>query len=109
MEWLLIWIFCAVAAAMIGANKNAGFLGFLLGLFFGPFGILFAALMNGNRKQCPACKSKIHAEATICPHCRTAIAPAGAVEDDQTTGMPKRAPAIGDESGRFVNDRKKDF
>lgn len=108
MEWLLIWIFCGVAAAMIGANKNAGFLGFLLGLFFGPFGILFAVLMNGNRKQCPACKSKIHPQATICPQCRTALSPGGAVEHHETTGMPKRAPAIADDSGR-IDDQKKDF
>lgn len=73
MEFFLLWILCAVVAAMIGSRKGRGGLGFFLGFFFGPFGILFALLIQGNRRECPACRSMIHKEATICPHCQTAI------------------------------------
>ena len=75
MGWLFFWIMCAIAAAMIGATKGRGFSGFLAGLLLGPFGVLFAFLARGNRVDCPACKSNIHPEATMCPHCRTAVTP----------------------------------
>ena len=42
----------------------------MLGLLFGPFGILFAALAKGDRKQCPHCKERMHKDATVCPHCQ---------------------------------------
>lgn len=68
---VLTWVFCGIAAAMIGNKKGCGGQGFFLGFFFGPFGLLFILLAEGNRRQCPACKSMIYPEATICPHCRT--------------------------------------
>jgi predicted amidophosphoribosyltransferase len=71
----LIWLLCAVAGAMIGSSKGETGTGFVLGLLFGPFGILFAWL-KGNRQTCQACKSSIHAEATICPNCRTPLSKA---------------------------------
>lgn len=93
MGWVMFWILCAVAAALIGASKGRGGLGFLLGLLFGPFGILFAALSSGNRRECPSCKSKIHPEATVCPVCRSGVRPEakGVSGYDDVTGLPKRA------------------
>jgi hypothetical protein len=38
---LLIWLMCAVAGAMIGSSKGETATGFVLGLLFGPFGMLF--------------------------------------------------------------------
>jgi hypothetical protein len=70
--WLLLWILCGIAAAMIAAKKGRAGQGLVLGFLLGPFGILFALLMSGNRSQCPACKSMIP-EATICPYCRSAL------------------------------------
>jgi hypothetical protein len=67
---LLLWLLCGIAAAMIGAKKGAGCLGFILGVILGPFGILFALVMKGNRRVCPHCKELIHQEATTCPHCQ---------------------------------------
>jgi hypothetical protein len=32
-------------------------------------------LVKENRQTCQACKSLIHEQATICPHCRTAVEP----------------------------------
>jgi hypothetical protein len=61
---------------MIGNKKGCGAQGFVLGLVFGPFGLMFMLLADGNRRSCPACKSMIHPEATICPHCRSSVEPA---------------------------------
>jgi hypothetical protein len=88
-----IWFLCAVAAAMIGSGKGRCGLSFFLGLLFGPFGILFALCMTGNRRDCPSCKSKIHAEATVCPMCRSPLAPASAVQYDEITGSRLRTMA----------------
>ena len=60
-----VWLLCAVAGAMIGRSKGQAANGFALGLLLGPFGILFALLMKGNRLTCHACRSSIHAEATF--------------------------------------------
>lgn len=73
MEWLLIWFLFAAGGAAIGVPKDRGLLGFFLGLLFGPFGLLFICLIPGNRRTCPACKMRVHPEASICPHCRSEI------------------------------------
>ncbi len=38
-------VFCVACGAVIGGMKNQAFLGALLGLFLGPFGILIACLL----------------------------------------------------------------
>jgi len=68
-----VWMFCGIVSAMVGAKKGEGCLGFILGMFLGPFGILFALLSKGNRKTCPFCKEMIHQDASVCSHCRSAI------------------------------------
>jgi hypothetical protein len=74
MEFVLLWLVCAVIAAAIGGRKGEAGSGFLIGLVFGPLGILFALLSSGNRVPCPHCKEMIHKKAKICPQCRTALA-----------------------------------
>jgi hypothetical protein len=71
MEFIIIWFLCGVAAAVIGSRKGAGCSGFFLGLLFGPFGIIIALAMKGDRIRCPLCKELIHKKAVICPHCRS--------------------------------------
>lgn len=83
MGWFIFWILCAIAGATIGASKGVAFLGFLLGLVFGPFGIIFAAISRGNRRDCPACLSKIHPQATVCPVCKKSSR-----EYDEVTRLP---------------------
>jgi hypothetical protein len=73
MEWLLVWLVCALIASAIGSKKGEPFSGFLFGAVLGPLGVLLALLSSGNRKPCPACREKIHKKATVCPHCRTAL------------------------------------
>jgi hypothetical protein len=70
MGLVVFWVLCGVVAAIIGEQKGSGCTGFMLGLLFGPFGILFAALAKGDRKQCPHCKERMHKDATVCPHCQ---------------------------------------
>lgn len=70
MEIFFIWLFCAIAAGMIGARKGQAMLWFTVGFLFGPFGVLFALLSKGKRKPCPYCKELIHKEAAVCPRCQ---------------------------------------
>jgi hypothetical protein len=43
---ILVWLLCAFTGGMMGDLKGVPGLGFLLGLLFGPFGILFAFLLK---------------------------------------------------------------
>lgn len=67
---VMFWVMCAIGAAAIGGRRNRAGTGFVLGLLFGPFGMLFSLLIQGNRSLCPHCKELVHEQATICPHCR---------------------------------------
>lgn len=73
LEVIIIWLLFGFVAAVIAARKNAGCFGFVLGVLLGPFGILIAIFMKGNRKACPLCKELVHVEAKICPHCQREI------------------------------------
>jgi hypothetical protein len=68
--WILIWVISAIAAAVIGSGKGEGATGFLVGVLFGPLGVLFAALSSGNRVRCSSCAESMRKGARICPHCR---------------------------------------
>ena len=73
MEFLIIWGLFGVAAAVVASNRGAsGCLWFILGLLFGPFGLILA-FFSGPKQICPLCKSKIHKEATVCPKCNRDI------------------------------------
>lgn len=75
MELLVIWVLFGIGAAIIASNKGAsGGLWFFLGVLFGPFALL-AACFQG--KACPHCRSKIHAEAKVCPKCQREVVAGG--------------------------------
>jgi hypothetical protein len=51
MGWVIFWVLCGVASAIIGGNKaRSGFGWFLFGCLLGPFGILLA-LMASKQTQ----------------------------------------------------------
>lgn len=55
----IVMIASASVGADIGRVKNAGGYGFLLGLFFGPFGWIGAGLID-KRPKCPACGTRLN-------------------------------------------------
>lgn len=73
MPLFLFWILCGVAASIIGARKGEGCMSFIVGMIFGPFGILFAVLSKGNRKECEHCREWINNLARVCPHCQRPV------------------------------------
>jgi hypothetical protein len=74
MEILPVFIIAAVlfgiVGLQIGAQKDNAWGGFLLGLFFGPFGPIYAALID-RRNNCPVCGTKLNGKPQICGGCRT--------------------------------------
>lgn len=76
--WTLLttfgWLTCPFIGLEMGAKRNAGRSGFLLGLLFGPIGCILTAFID-CRPPCPACgmpvttreKNKCY---RICPQCR---------------------------------------
>lgn len=73
MGFVILWIICAFVGAALGSRKGRGGTGFILGLLFGPIGILIVLVIRGNRRSCSACKELIHKAATRCPHCQYEI------------------------------------
>ena len=61
--WVVIgvvaWIASAGCAAFIADKKRAVGFGFLLGLLFGPLGLIAAGLIDG-RPNCPRCGGRIN-------------------------------------------------
>lgn len=53
-------------------NGRAGS-GLLLGLLLGPLGWVIVFFLEDKRKRCPACRSVIDGQATVCPHCATPL------------------------------------
>jgi len=68
--FILGWLLCGLIAGAIGKRKGEGFLSFIIGIIFGPFGILFALISKGNRINCPYCKELVHKDAIRCSHCQ---------------------------------------
>ena len=75
MTLVIIWLLCGIVGAMIGSGKGSGGTGFILGILFGPLGILIAIFMKGDRRRCPSCHEYIDPTAKKCPKCQTDLAP----------------------------------
>lgn len=90
MEFLVIWLICAVAAAAIASSKGrSGFGWFILGCISGIFAVIVVACLpsrmerviragiaRGNpsdMKKCPECAELIRLEARKCKHCGSAV------------------------------------
>jgi len=67
---ILLWLLFGFISAIVGAKKGEGCLGFIFGVLLGPIGLLIVIASSGNRKICPYCKSKVHKDALVCPHCQ---------------------------------------
>ena len=74
MIFAILWLLCGFIGMMIGSKKGEGCGGFMLGVLLGPIGVIIIMLVRGQRKPCLACKELINKKATVCPHCRTAVA-----------------------------------
>ena len=54
MAWVIFWVLCGVASAIIGGNKGRpGFAWFLFGCLVGPFGILLALMVSKQTQATP--------------------------------------------------------
>ncbi len=54
------WLLCSVAAALVGARKNAGRSAFAAGVLLGPLGILVALLMKRDPEGRPLCEEDVY-------------------------------------------------
>jgi len=88
---VVFWAFFGVVSATIASSRGRSGLGwFLLGVLFGPFGLVVALLPSaedtrqaqarqdglapGGRK-CPFCAEVVHAEALVCRYCHRELGP----------------------------------
>ncbi len=65
-------VVCSVLGRAVGAARMAFYTGMLLGLFFGPMGVLVAFAVD-KRTQCPNCFSRLGGLARQCPYCRVTL------------------------------------
>jgi hypothetical protein len=67
------WLVCAICSAFIGQQKQATGSGFLLGLLFGPAGMIAAGFVDG-RERCRKCggpqnRTDDDLPYPVCQHC----------------------------------------
>ena len=70
---LATWVSCGIIGMFItGAGGKGIITGFMLGLLLGPIGVVasFFVASATEKKTCPHCMSKIHAQASVCPKCQ---------------------------------------
>jgi hypothetical protein len=106
MEIFLAWLLSSILSAAVLSRYNKAGTGFLLGLFLGPFGLLFALVMRSGEskkedqkrhdeqmiamaelksgqestrpeRECPYCAENILAKAKVCKHCGKDVEPIG--------------------------------
>jgi hypothetical protein len=80
---LVVWLVCGAIGAVICEEKGRSALGgLLLGLLFGPLGVIVCAVMSTNQqalermalssgrmRKCRFCAEPVRVEATVCRHC----------------------------------------
>jgi len=69
---VLSWIASAILGAIVGAQKKEGAQGFVLGLIFGPLGLIASFALDG-RLECYRCHSRVNGEPQVCPYCRAEL------------------------------------
>jgi hypothetical protein len=65
-------IVCGALGGAVGSVRMAHYTGMLLGLFFGPLGVLVAFALD-KRTQCPNCFSRLGGLARECPYCHVRL------------------------------------
>lgn len=77
---LLWWIVFAIIGGAIGAAKGRAGAGILLGIFFGPLGILIVPALKSQKelskkdtKKCPYCAERVAKAAKLCKHCGQSV------------------------------------
>jgi len=99
VEVLVAWLLCGAISAFLASRKERAALGWLLvGMLFGPFGLLLAILVPskkrpgaqkrvkpGTYRECPYCAELIKAEAIKCGHCSEPVDP---VKTESKTPVP---------------------
>lgn len=90
MAWIdviIVWFLCGIIAGFIGHWRRVGFvLHCLIGVLFGPIGILTAFLFrptdeeryrsnatSSGLKKCPYCAEFVKFEAKLCKHCKSSL------------------------------------
>ena len=62
------WLGSIVAGAAAGQRRGEAFLGALLGLLFGPVGVIGALGLDG-RARCSHCAGRLDGIGEVCQHC----------------------------------------
>jgi hypothetical protein len=70
MGYVMLWLFMGLLGAALGNSKGRGGDGFCLGVLLGPIGVVIVVLLSPKGRVCSFCKSSIHSEASVCPHCQ---------------------------------------
>lgn len=82
-QWLGLWLFIAFVTSLLDYQKGrSGWTGLILGLTFGPLGLLFVmksevngpalelrGLKRGRLKKCPQCAKAVYAGDATCRFC----------------------------------------
>lgn len=68
--YLPLWLACAFLASIVGAQKQAGWTCLMLGILFGPVGLI-ASFAIDHRETCPTCGTRLNGRPTMCPACKT--------------------------------------
>lgn len=125
MEFLVVvWILFGIATAVVWSNKGgSGGAAFVMGLIFGIFALLYAALATPSgasggggggavkrlKRSCPHCREPMSPDGTVCPHCNRESEPVpltrGASYDQQLaevlyTELHRHGPQSVDELAR---------
>ena len=79
---------CAVLGTIMGNYRNASGTGLVLGLIFGPLGLI-AMLAVDRRPQCPTCRARINEGGSRCAACRQPL-----VWDDSGPVTPEEADEV---------------
>lgn len=68
-----LWIVSGIAAALVGAQREAGCLAAAIVFALGPIGLVVAFALDG-RPRCPRCGSGVPEHATSCSRCHARFA-----------------------------------